>query len=302
MTPPGQNGLFVAIKRLKWSFANAYVAHHSEQPTKPAPPSFRRFNKPIHLLIAHSSRPLPLPVAARIFSLSSPSSWLSCYSTASIFVSTKPCRVCSVSWSRFERRIRSSPKKRRLCHCARRETLIFAHVCAWKRHPGDRCRAICGWEREEKCLIWGQRMNSACLSSADLSSINFCQLVFLPVCLSFFLIAHFASFLSAFLTFSLYFFLPISAPLSVCQSVWQSVLIRSYSLFFSFAPPHPPRPHSRLISFHELPDLNGFVSPTHDLSRPDVSDRRWQFSPLEDDVFGDFAVGIDVNPLVVITH
>ena len=51
-----------------------------------------------------------------------------------------------------------------------------------------------------------------------------------------------------------------------------------------------------------VPDLDGLVSPSHDLPGADVSDGRRQFSPLKNDVLGDFAVSVDVNAFVVVTH
>ncbi len=51
-----------------------------------------------------------------------------------------------------------------------------------------------------------------------------------------------------------------------------------------------------------IPNLDGLVAPAHNLACAYVCDRSWQLSPLQDDVFGDLAVRVHVDALVVVAE
>ena len=56
------------------------------------------------------------------------------------------------------------------------------------------------------------------------------------------------------------------------------------------------------MSGFDWPDLDGLVSPAHNLPSAYVRNRSWQLSPLQNDVLGDLAVSVDVDSLVVVAE
>lgn len=60
--------------------------------------------------------------------------------------------------------------------------------------------------------------------------------------------------------------------------------------------------HTIQLSTLDIPDLNGFVSPAHNLSIWYVSNRRGQLSPLEHNILDQMAVSVTVDTFIVVAE